>query len=341
MSIDSVELTTVAHDLAELHIGQRHFRHDGLQPDTEYDLHGVNFRTLRRPEGALLSTFVTVNDLHFGETECGRVDGRDDGPIVRVEPGSEPYPELMNRSAVDEIAAVDPVAVIVKGDLTSDGTDAELASFASTYARFGDALHVTRGNHDAYQGQLVYDGDQWIDLPGISIALLDTVMPTATPGDLRPEQLEWLDDRVGTASSQPVLLLGHHQQWVPGAEDANACEALFGLQPRASDALDDLCARHRHVLGYAAGHTHRHRLRHMVRSGAASIEVGCVKDFPGTWAEYRVFEGGVMQVVHRVSAPDAMEWSNRCRWLYRDFGVHYESYALGRLGDRCFVFDAR
>ena len=79
----------------------------------------------------------------------------------------------------------------------------------------------------------------------------------------------------------------------------------------------------------------------MVRSGAESIEVGCVKDFPGVWAEYRVYEGGVMQVVHRVSTPDALGWSNRCRWLYRDFGVHYESYAMGDLSARCFVLRSR
>ena len=44
----------------------------------------------------------------------------------------------------------------------------------------------------------------------------------------------------------------------------------------------------------------------MAVSGVPSIEVGCVKDFPGTWAEYRVYEGGVMQVVHRISIPEAL-----------------------------------
>jgi hypothetical protein len=66
-----------------------------------------------------------------------------------------------------------------------------------------------------------------------------------------------------------------------------------------------------------------------------------VKDFPGTWAEYRVYEGGVMQVVHRVSDPAALEWSERCRHLYEDFGIDYETYALGTLSDRCFVFPER
>jgi hypothetical protein len=69
--------------------------------------------------------------------------------------------------------------------------------------------------------------------------------------------------------------------------------------------------------------------------GAPTIEIGCVKDFPGTWAEYRVHEGGVLQIVHRISAPEALEWSERCRYLYSDFGLDYAGYALGRLEDRC------
>jgi hypothetical protein len=76
----------------------------------------------------------------------------------------------------------------------------------------------------------------------------------------------------------------------------------------------------------------------MRRSGVPTVEVGCVKDFPGTWAEYRVHEGGVMQVVHRMSSPAALAWSERCRHLYAAYGVDYETYALGALSDRCFVF---
>ena len=120
--------------------------------------------------------------------------------------------------------------------------------------------------------------------------------------------------------------MGHHQQWIPGRAD-HAATIIFGLHPDASEALDELCVRRPAVVGYAAGHTHRHRVRPMVRSGVASIEVGCTKDFPGTWAEYRVFEGGVMQAVHRMSSEAALEWSESCR-IYADFGVDYEAYAV-------------
>ena len=66
-----------------------------------------------------------------------------------------------------------------------------------------------------------------------------------------------------------------------------------------------------------------------------------MKDFPGAWAEYRVYEGGITQIVHRVSSPDALRWSERCRHLYRDFGIDYVAYALGTLADRCFLIPSR
>ena len=43
------------------------------------------------------------------------------------------------------------------------------------------------------------------------------------------------------------------------------------------------------------------------------------------------------QVVHRISSPEALAWSERCRHLYGDFGLDYTEYALGPLTDRCFT----
>jgi Icc protein len=334
-----VEVTTVADDLAVLHVGGVAHRFDGLTPDTDYRFLDADVRTLPRPDGELLCRFATVNDVHFGEVEAGRIDDHPEGPIQRVAAGEPPYPETMNRAAVAEIAVVDPAAVFVKGDLSQDGTDDEWAAFEACYrSAFGARLHVVRGNHDAYRGQAGYAGDTWVELPGITVGLLDTVIPEATTGTLRPDQVLEIDERLA-ATEGPVLLLGHHQQWVPHPDGAGVREdGYFGLHPDASDALDELCVRHPDVIGYAAGHTHRHRVRPMRASGRPSIEVGCVKDFPGTWAEYRVYAGGVMQVVHRMSTPDALAWSERCRHLYADFGVDYASYALGTLADRCFVF---
>jgi len=331
-----MDITTVADDLVVIHDGTEVRRYDDLAPATEHELDGVRVRTLDRPAGELLCRFATVNDVHFGETVAGMIDDTEDlGPVRRAARGSPPYPETMNRAAVDEIAGIDPVAVIVKGDLSLDGTPAEWDAFEACYrTTFGDLLHVVRGNHDAYRYQGEYAGDHWLELPGLAIGLLDTVIPGATNGRITAEQIDRLDDLVATATT-PVIVMGHHQQWIP-KPGGRRSDGYFGLHPDGSDLLDDLAAGRPAIIAYAAGHTHRHRVRLMARAGIPSIEVGCTKDFPGTWAEYRVYEGGVMQVTHRMSTAGALAWSESCRNLYADYGLDYASYALGELADRCF-----
>ena len=46
-------------------------------------------------------------------------------------------------------------------------------------------------------------------------------------------------------------------------------------------------------------------------------------------------------MVHRVSSPEALAWSEECRELYSDFGVDYAAYAMGTLADRCFAISFR
>jgi hypothetical protein len=205
-----MDVTTVADDLVVFHDGTQVNRFDGLAPDTDHVLSGVEVRTLPRPPGALLCRVATVNDLHFGEIEAGRIDERTDGPIQRVGRDEDPYPETMNHAAVAEIEAVAPAAVIVKGDLSTDGTDEEFAAFEACYrAEFGERLHVVRGNHDSYRGQTSYAGDSWIDLPGVSIALLDTAIPGGATGFLTPEQLD---------QSRGAVRGGHDAHRLPGGQ---------------------------------------------------------------------------------------------------------------------------
>lgn len=333
-----MDVTTVADDLIVAHDGLVVHRLEHLAPGTVHEVDGVPVRTLVRPDGELLCRLATVNDVHFGEVEAGRIDDDPLGPIQRAEPGEEPYPETMNRGAVAEIADIDALAVFVKGDLSQDGRSEEWAAFEACYrGAFGDRLHVVRGNHDAYHGQHAYAGDRWVQLPGVAVALMDTVIPERTTGMLTAEQLDWLDAHAAVADT-PVLVMGHHQQWI--GSPASRSEGYFGLHPDPSDALAEVIERRRSIVAYTAGHTHRHR-RRVLDSGVPSIEIGCVKDFPGTWAEYRVYEGGIMQIVHRVSSIEALRWSERCRHLYADFGVDYETYALGRLEDRCFTIERR
>lgn len=329
-----LELTTVADDSAVLHDGARVVRVDDLQSGTDHVVEGVAFTTLTRPPGELLATVATVNDVHFGEVECGHISGLDLGPVLTVPPGHRPYPEMMNAAAVSEIARLQPHLVVAKGDLTTAGRREEYAAFEACYRpAFDQRLVITLGNHDHPAGGPVFTCPpvMEIDLPGAVAAVLDTTAAGVGGGRLSAEQLEWLDE-LGARATVPVLVFGHHPCWEEEAGDW--LDRASAIDSAGSAALVEVVARRPALVGYFAGHTHRNRVRRFAAAGAVPFaEVACTKDFPGMWAEYRIFEGGVLQVAHRISDPDALEWSERCRALFAGL---YPSYAFGRLEDRCF-----
>lgn len=328
-----MELTTVSTRHAVFFSGREVHRVDGLSPGREHELHGATFSTL--PDlGRTLSSFATVNDVHFGETVCGQMDGTDAGPVFSVGPDETPYPEVMNAAAIAEIAALAPDQVLVKGDLTNGGTLAEYQRFLDFYGgAFGDRLHHIRGNHDAYHSEEIRcENRKRIDLPGVVLATIDTVRPASAGGTVYDEDLEWLDALAADAT-HPVLVFGHHHVWDPATSYRS--EDYFGIQPGESEKLIDLVARRPAIRGYFAGHTHRNRVRYFPQTGAVPwVEVGCVKDFPGNWAEYQVCEQGILQITHRISSPAALAWSEQTR---RMFNGTYCDYAFGQLSDRCYV----
>jgi 3',5'-cyclic AMP phosphodiesterase CpdA len=328
-----IELTTVTDDAAVFFDGPEAVRFDGLAPATYYERLGVSFRTLPRPPGQRLATVTTVNDIHFGETECGVLEGLDVGPVLRAT-GTEPYPETMNRGAVAEMSSHQPNAVVVKGDLTATGSRREYEDFLAFYQpAFGDRLHWVRGNHD---GGLAAFPSQEVVLPGVILAILDTVMPGQPSGRLTAGQLEWLDD-LGARADRPVLVFGHHHVFDPSSRTRP--DTYFGINPDDSEGLVAVVARRPALVGYFAGHTHRNRVRRFNATGDVPwVEVACAKDFPGSWAEYAVYEGGILQIHHRIATPEALAWSEGCRAM---IGGLYPAYAMGELDDRCFAIPGR
>jgi Icc protein len=164
------------------------------------------------------------------------------------------------------------------------------------------------------------------------VALLDTVVPGEAGGRLTASQLDWLDE-LGERADRPVLVFGHHHPWAPGSRSRPS--DYFGINPDDSEALVAVVARRPALIGYFAGHTHRNRVRRFPETGDVPwTEVACVKDFPGSWAEYRVFEGGVLQIHRRIASEAALAWSEACRAM---IGGLYPGYAFGELEDRCLA----
>jgi Icc protein len=341
-----VEVTTRLGGRATTTVGPHHVAHfRDLEPGTTYDLaiDGLEpttwlpptVTTLSPPPGEYLSTFATVNDVHFGEVECGKVGGPEEiGPIFSVPEGATPYPIVMNEAAVREIEALDPIVVVAKGDLTAEGLDEEYAAFLATYrGAFRERLVHVRGNHDGMHPGIAETAPIAVQITGVTLAVIDTVIPGHGEGCVLPEQLAWLDAAAAVDPTLPMLVFGHHPPWDPASRERN--DSYFGINPTDSEALADCLARNRNVAGYFAGHTHRNRVRRFPRArNIPIVEVACVKDYPGSWAEYRVYEGGYVQIVRRITAPAALDWTEQTREMF--VGL-YHDYAIGPLSARGFT----
>lgn len=325
-----VELTTVTDTEAVLHDGTTVVRLDGLRPNREQTHEGITFRTLPRPLGQRLATVATVSDLHLGEAECGRYDGVNLGPPLQSDPDEPPYPETMARGAAAEIAASRPDIVIAKGDLTARGAADEMAAFMAIFEPVvGDRLHWTNGNHDVgpRAGIDLRPAVELVKVAGARLALLDTTIPGETGGRVSTAQLDWLDELGRDEHDGPVLAFGHHPLFDHASFTA-------GINAEDSERLVEVFARRPVLAGWFAGHTHRNLVRRFPETGDVPwAEIGATKDYPGVWAEYRIYEGGILQVVHRISSPEALSWTERTRAM---FGGLYPSYSFGSLADRCF-----
>ena len=307
---------------------------DGLEPATAHPvtLDGrlvTTASTLAAPAGTVLSRIATISDLHIGETRFGRLPRVDSGRDV-----AHAHPMFCTRAAVAELLAWGAELLIVKGDIAHYNRPAEYELAASLFADLPIPVMVLPGNHDGgnhrghdpaatlgrYGLHLVEDVTT-LDLPGVRVVGVDsrTRSQRGTVDAARP-------DVVGAVGNAPAALVVLHHNLMttpvatfppPGVPSAEATRFLDAV------AVANPCT----VI--TSGHTHRHRAR---RHGPLLItEVGSPKDYPGTWGGYLVHEGGIVQTVRRVMAPEAIRWTERTASM---FGGAWGRWSPGRLEDR-------
>jgi 3',5'-cyclic AMP phosphodiesterase CpdA len=254
---------------------------------------------------------------------------------------------MMNEDAVAEINAAGVDAVVIKGDIANMGRRAEFEIAARTFAGFTAPWHAFLGNHDHY-GLLEgahEDGcailgqpaaPRTIDLGGWRLVIVDTVDPGHHAGVFPDARFAWLADALEDTRErrQPTILLVHHQPVPP--EHSGSYPNTIGIVPEHSTRLFELLGRHLHVKAVLIGHTHRNRVRRYAASGPIPfVEVNCVKDYPGGWALYELYDDGtIRQEVRRIASERALAHSTRCRDF---FAGRYRGFALGTIEDRCWV----
>lgn len=317
---------------------------DGLPPATRLDLAVREpgaatrkvgaVRTLAPPPGELLCRFATVNDLHIGERRFGLLRRLRDVPFS----GVELYPVRCARAAVAEAVAWGAEALIAKGDLTYKGRPEQWSEVAGLLAGSGLPVAAVLGNHDvgtravdgrpalAARGICVPHEPFTVDLPGLRIVLAHTAVPHAGYGAIGGRQRDQVADLLSGTPLPAMVALHHYPQ-----RYRRACTYPPGVPGDQARAFLDTVAEVKPATIVTAGHSHRNRRR---RHGPLVVtEVGATMHYPGTWAGYAVHEGGIRQVVRRVAAPEAIEWTDRSR---RALGGVWGLVAPGLRSHRCF-----
>lgn len=311
----------------------------GLAPGSRHQLAidelatTVEVTTPHPPPGEEVYRFATISDTHIGCTYFGYL-GR-----MREPPALVAHAERCLRSAVEDALAWGARLLIVKGDVTHRSRIEEWQAVGRVLSGVPVPVAVVPGNHDVYgrrtvdpqpelarNGLHLVHGVEAMDLPGVRILLGDTAIPGANRGRIAGLQDE-IVRRCARAPGAVVVALHHHiehlpvptylPRGIPAAEGRAFLRAIAAANPKVF---------------VTTGHSHRYRLH--ASDPVPWSEVGSTKDFPGGWAGYVVHEGGVRQVVRRVTEPSVLPWLEHTR---RAALGAWQLWSPGRLEDRCFT----
>jgi 3',5'-cyclic AMP phosphodiesterase CpdA len=174
-----------------------------------------------------------------------------------------------------------PDVVIATGDLTESGLAAEYANLdAMLRQHLPMPVYVIPGNHDRRENLRAVLADypgvaadphyvQYVvDDHPVRLVMLDTVVPGSGHGELRPEQLDWLDAALASAPDKPTLIGMHHPPFQCGIAHMDK------IALRNADAFTAVVARHGQVQRIVCGHHHRPivtQVAHAIASVSPSV----------------------------------------------------------------------
>jgi 3',5'-cyclic AMP phosphodiesterase CpdA len=184
-------------------------------------------------------------------------------PHIHVGPGDRGSAEALV-AAVRALGAVRPVpdALLLSGDLTDQGTDAEYRRVVELLAPLTMPRHVLAGNHDDPEGLRTHLGapgqpgepvQYALRLGGIRLVACDTTVPELVEGAYGADRLGWLERRLAEDTATPTIVAMHHPPILSGVP---AMDAL-GLPEADRAAIAALLARTPQVERVVTGHVHR------------------------------------------------------------------------------------
>jgi len=210
--------------------------------------------------------------------------------------------------------------VVAKGDLTNRGQIHEWREYADLVHAASVPIIGVPGNHDrAFRNGLAPEDAarafgltlasplHVVDGAGYRLVLVDS-----TTGGHNHGRLDAVADDAVTAVAETepgsvALVFLHHQlhRW-PVRE-----VWPVGVGRLESRRFMEAVARTGTRCMVSSGHTHRHR--RWEHREVTATQVGSTKDYPGVWAGYVITDRAVRQVVHRVTEPDCLRWTEFTR----------------------------
>ncbi len=176
--------------------------------------------------------------------------------------GAEPATGLQRALGRALGLQIRPDCVVITGDLTDQGAEAEYGILREVLDRFGIPIHVTTGNHDnrdafvsAFAGTGYLAGGSSahyaVEYPEATIVALDSNVAGSPSGLLGKKQLAWLDETLGRRPDVPAFVCLHHPPM------PIAIPFMDGMRLDDGDDLAAVIRRHPHVVRVLAGHVHR------------------------------------------------------------------------------------
>jgi len=165
------------------------------------------------------------------------------------------------RLAVDRLNAesVQPEAVLATGDLTDSGSEAELAELTTQLDRLNAPLLALPGNHDVRDGFREAFAMPWADnhlswvveLNGLRIIGLDTLLPGSHGGIFDAERAEWLTNALNDSGDNPTVIAMHHPPFNSGIG------AMDRMGLEGKEQFANVVANRPNLTRIFCGHLHR------------------------------------------------------------------------------------
>ncbi len=163
-------------------------------------------------------------------------------------------PNLMNRVIV-ELNEMAPDAVVVSGDLTTEGYRPEYKAWLAYAERIDAPLLTVPGNHDSRNVGYVHFEDligprMWsTDIDDVRIVGVDSSEPDLNEGKVGRVHYPWISKEFTAPSSLKIFVLHHHLLPIPGTgrERSTVMDAGDLLEVLIHAGVDVVLSGHKHV----------------------------------------------------------------------------------------------